>query len=730
MNLFKAKERYFKFLIYFCVIVLINIVGLTLFFRIDLTKDNKYSLSKASREVVSTLSEPLTIKVFFTKNLPAPHNNTERYLHDLLSEYSATGKNLFNYTFHNVTSEKAGIAEANENQQLAIDYGITPVEIRTLENDELKFKKAYMGLVIIHGDMMETLPAIISIEGLEYKLTTAIQKLNNKVSRLLSLKEKIKIKLYLSSSLNIVAPYIRLQDLTSLGKNISKTIEKLNEEHLDKIDFQYIDPTKEKNISKLYEQYDIMHLEWPDIPEKNISKGQGSAGIVIEFKNKTESFPIIMSMELPIIGTQYQPISSEELSEKISTIMETMIGINQEIGYLTSHGCPALTPDRLAMMQGKSQNTFKVFNQLLSKRYSINSINLEKNAIPDGLKSIVIAGPIKEFSDAELFKIDQALMKGTNIALFIDAIEEKISQRQGMFGGGPKYNPINTGIEKLLLHYGVKLDQALVMDKNCYKQAMPQERGGGEQSIYFVPMITKENINNSPDYMNNIRGLATIKMSPLEIVEENIDSNEIKIARLFSSSNQAWLMKDRINLNPALITPPASEEEMESYPLAYMLEGKFTSFFKGKKIPKKQADKADINEEDINEEVTPQLDGLTETNELIEQGKTAKIFVVSSSTLLSDSLLDPEGTTTNATFILNVIDHLNDQDNIAVMRSKQQLFNPLKETTPFIRNLIKSLNIAILPCIVILFGLAVLFRRSLRKKKIKLAFQNNTENRT
>jgi len=206
MNLFKAKERYFKFLIYFCVIVLINIVGLTLFFRTDLTKDNKYSLSEASHEVVSTLSEPLTIKVFFTKNLPAPHNNTERYLHDLLSEYSATGKNLFNYTFHNVTSEKAGIAEANENQQLAIDYGITPVEIRTLENDELKFKKAYMGLVIIHGDMMETLPAITSTEGLEYKLTTAIQKLNNKVSRLLSLKEKIKIKLYLSSSLNIVAP--------------------------------------------------------------------------------------------------------------------------------------------------------------------------------------------------------------------------------------------------------------------------------------------------------------------------------------------------------------------------------------------------------------------------------------------------------------------------------------------------------------------------------------------
>jgi gliding motility-associatede transport system auxiliary component len=103
MNSLKAKERYFKFLIYVFVIILINIVGLTLFFKIDLTKDNKYSLSTASKEVVSTLSDPLTIKVFFTDNLPAPHNNTERYLHDILEEYSATGKEFFNYTFHNVT---------------------------------------------------------------------------------------------------------------------------------------------------------------------------------------------------------------------------------------------------------------------------------------------------------------------------------------------------------------------------------------------------------------------------------------------------------------------------------------------------------------------------------------------------------------------------------------------------------------------------------------------------
>ena len=55
--------------------------------------------------MVSTLSEPLTIHVFFTRNLPAPHNNTERYLQDLLKEYAISANHFFNYQFHNVSAQ-------------------------------------------------------------------------------------------------------------------------------------------------------------------------------------------------------------------------------------------------------------------------------------------------------------------------------------------------------------------------------------------------------------------------------------------------------------------------------------------------------------------------------------------------------------------------------------------------------------------------------------------------
>jgi DNA-binding GntR family transcriptional regulator len=75
--------------------------------------------------MAATLTEPLTIKVFFTKDLPAPHNTTELYLRDLLNEYALQNKSKFKVRFYNVSAETEGLNDAaRENQQMAREYGI------------------------------------------------------------------------------------------------------------------------------------------------------------------------------------------------------------------------------------------------------------------------------------------------------------------------------------------------------------------------------------------------------------------------------------------------------------------------------------------------------------------------------------------------------------------------------------------------------------------------------
>ena len=167
----QKQKSYSHFILYGIIIVLINLVGLTLYVRLDLTKNSVYSLSPISKAVVSTLEEPLTVKIFFNKDLPAPYNTVYRYLQDLMVGYDNAGNRYFHYEFIDVEKQK----------DAAGDFGIYPVQIREIRNDQVKFRNAYMGLAIIHGDIIEKIDSITEPEGLEYRVTTLIKKMNGKI---------------------------------------------------------------------------------------------------------------------------------------------------------------------------------------------------------------------------------------------------------------------------------------------------------------------------------------------------------------------------------------------------------------------------------------------------------------------------------------------------------------------------------------------------------------------
>ncbi|MBW2563515.1 MAG: Gldg family protein [Deltaproteobacteria bacterium] len=719
----KRSKNFLKFFIYLIVIVLINLAGTTLFFRLDLTENGTYSISKASRQVVSTLSEPLTIKVFFTKNLPAPNNNTEQYLHDLLEEYSIFANQYFNYTFYDVSPDEGDIKqETKENRELAENYGIRPVQIQLVEKDEIKFQKAYMGIVLIHGDIIEKIPTITSIDGLEYKLTTAIKKLNNKISALLGLSEKIKIKLFLSSSLKIVAPYMKLNNLSGLSKTVEEIVQNLNEKSYGKLEFQYLDPSKDPDLEEIINKYNIMNLKWPDFANGNIKAGNGAIGLLMVYNDKAVTIPLLHILRLPIIGTHYEMADMNEMEEIISINIESLIDINEEIGYLADHGTltiQGVSPNDPARQRG--QNNLNSFKMLTEQNYSIKPVNLKEKNIPESLGTLIIARPTEAFTEYELFQIDQFLMRGKNLALFFDSFKEVMpGGQQGMaFGQGPMYLPINTGLEKLLKHYGISVKKSYVMDENCYKQELPQNLGGGQRLIYFAPLIKNKFINKDVSFMKNIKRLIAIKISPLEIDKELIEKNGLTAHRLFASSEKSWEMSGQINLNPMFISPPPADEK-KSLPLAYILEGQFPSYFAGKPIPEKNNENNSNQKNNKTDIDSPKIES---EGELITKGKQAKIFIISSSDMLTDNVLDQEGRSSNAVFVMNVLDYLNNREEIAIMRGKEQRFNPLQESEAGTKTFLKSFNIAGLPILVVIFGLFVLLRRHSRKKRIQMMFQ-------
>lgn len=175
-------------------LLLLNVLGVRLFGRIDVTRDGAYTLSKATKETVGSLDESVTVTAYFTENLPAPYSSNARYVRDLLEEFRSASKGKVSFEFIDPASQetdqdketkkemKQDIFGRRFREPTAIEKelattGIQPVEIRVIEEDQQQTKRAYMGLVIRYGEKKEVIPVVQGVTGLEYDVTSLIRKM-------------------------------------------------------------------------------------------------------------------------------------------------------------------------------------------------------------------------------------------------------------------------------------------------------------------------------------------------------------------------------------------------------------------------------------------------------------------------------------------------------------------------------------------------------------------------
>ena len=155
------------------VLVLVNIISVNLFFRLDLTPNKIYTLSQASKDIVGNLDDKLVVKAYFTDNLPAPYNNSRRYLQEILRDYR-------NYSKGNLEYEILSPSDEEQLEKDAQKYGIQPVQVQTVKDDRAEALKAYMGVVFLYAGKQETIPFIGNTENLEYEITGVIKRLSEK----------------------------------------------------------------------------------------------------------------------------------------------------------------------------------------------------------------------------------------------------------------------------------------------------------------------------------------------------------------------------------------------------------------------------------------------------------------------------------------------------------------------------------------------------------------------
>jgi gliding-associated putative ABC transporter substrate-binding component GldG len=237
------------------------------------------------------------------------------------------------------------------------------------------------------------------------------------------------------------------------------------------------------------------------------------------------------------------------------------------IAYATGNGEPALTEDNPTTIDLKYQ---------LQQHFNLKVFNLAlQPAIPDTFKLLMIVKPTQPFSDEEKLKIDQFVMRGGKLLLFIDKLEAELDSLKSMNNQVIAFDR-NMELTDLLFKYGVRINPDLVMDLQC--DFLPFVVNGSEQMDflhwnYFPLFETKSN-----HQINKNLGLVAGKfVNSIDTVE----AEGIKKTILLSSSPHS-----RTIATPALISgkeninaPEDDKFKKANIPVAVLLEGKFQSMF-------------------------------------------------------------------------------------------------------------------------------------------------------
>ncbi|HOV08603.1 MAG TPA: GldG family protein [Spirochaetota bacterium] len=690
-SFFELKEKNIFLVLNIIIIVLINIAAAYFPLRIDLTRNKIYSLSQTSKNIVSNLSERLKIKVFFSSDLPAEHAAVSRYLKDLLEEYAIYGNENFSYEI---------VDEAKLESQ-ATEYGINPVQSSEFSNDQIKLRNVYMGLVFIHGDLIEKIDALTKTVGLEHEITSRIAKMTGKVDALLKLTSPVTVTLYLDSRLK----ELPIDGINSIEEIVRKAFDKCYSRNYKKLDLRIIDPSQISDLTSLSQHYGISRLRWGNLKGRsgnNIAAGETIFGMVVENGEKFRK--IDLEVVPTIFGTNVVS-GLEKIEDKINKAVSDLLAVNQRIAYAKGYGIPDINDRR-------SPEGAAFFANLLSDVYEIVEVDLSREDIPSDINLLIINGPIDKFQDSEKFKIDQFLMNGKSILLFVNSFKE-LDQRMNFLGNEPSVIAVDNGLDDLLSFYGIDIKKSIVLDKRCTRVNL----GTMITDYPLIAMITQEGLDRESPVTKYLNSALMIKASPVEFNDRVKDSSFTKRV-LVSTSPESWLMEGMINFNPLFMNPP-SDRDLKKYNIALLLEGSFESFYKGKELAFKSQKSA--------------ITGESRLEKTISSG-VSRLLVVGSSEITTSAFIDYSrkalsGTGNNETFsndilLHSMVDYLAGNYHIPEMKSKSLDFNPLIKTSDTTRFILKVINIVVVPIFVVITGFVIWRLRMIKRRSIENYYQS------
>jgi ABC-type uncharacterized transport system involved in gliding motility auxiliary subunit len=478
--------------------------------------------------------------------------------------------------------------------------------------------------------------------------------------------DRVNITYYVSDKLKTIIP---------APGEIEDTLREYAAYSKGKIRVTVRDPVKEK-LTEAVEGLGLFPIEYPVVEQGETSIFIIYSGIVIEYLDKAEVIPWIVST-----STLEYDLTSRIRSMVIDT--ERRIGIiagdsfrqwNRDFGYL--------------------------HQTLVSAGYRVRLI-APGDEIPDTLPAIFVLGGVEDMDDRALYRIDRYIQQGGKVlfavkGIYVDIINSTIEARRQK----------DLGLLDMISSYGVIIRPELALDRNALVwQYQTRTPNGLLQTRYvrywFWIGVSADNRNTEHPVTVRFSGLELFWASPLELSPPALVSAE----PLFTSTDEAWVMKDTFYTNPetAYYFEKDAAETRGKKILGASLSGQFPSFFRGAQKPVR---------EDFEEELP----------DMPRQASPSRIIVIGDTDFATNII---SSRSPNPDFLLSAADWLvNDDDIISIRNRKPQTgrLDKILDTGKRASAMYFSqfVNVALIPLLVIAAGLVISSRRKARSKNAEL----------
>lgn len=388
--------------------------------------------------------------------------------------------------------------------------------------------------------------------------------------------------------------------------------------------------------------------------------------------------------------------AEEKLNQSVEGVEYALASAIQElaqdrrfrIGWITGHGEP----------EGREVSSIRA---AIEEEYVLEDVHLPTAQNLDTYDAIMLVKPRQAFTEQEKYVLDQYLLQGGRGLFFIETVQVNMEEAGG---DGTMGVPYSLNLDDLFFRYGLRINQNLVQDLSSGAYPVVVGNMGDEPQMRmmrwpFFPVLN--NYGPSP-IVRNLDAAYSKFTSTIDTVRaDGVRKLPLimtsQYTRTFNAPVRVSVNDLRQELNPA-------QYNEGSKPVAYLLEGQFSSLYRNRFLPE------GIDEQGFLEEGSSKLitvaDGDFPVNEI--NYRTGEAYELGFAPFTQQLFA-------NQDFIMNALAYLTNENGLIVARNKEVQIRPLDPIQAEEERLFwQVLNLAVPVLLIIILGIVFNYWRRRR----------------